>query len=148
MRSRRRSKKLVQTNSDAMITRLLDTNIVSYMLRNHSLYATYRPHLDGYEHAVSFQTVGELLYGGALANWNDARWARLEEVLAPMNILHSDLNVCERWAEVRVVRRSQLIGLQDCWIAATALSFGLELVTHNPRDFANIPGLAIITEAP
>lgn len=46
------------------------------------------------------------------------------------------------------MRKSQPIGIQDCWIAATALSYGLELVTHNPRDFANIPGLAIITEAP
>lgn len=128
--------------------RLLDTNIVSFLIRGHSLAQVYRPHLDGFEHAVSFQTVAELWYGGALANWNDSKWARLEQILAPMIVLHSDLHVCERWAEVRVARKPQPIGLQDCWIAATALSFGLELVTHNPRDFANIPGLAIITEAP
>jgi predicted nucleic acid-binding protein len=36
-------------------------------------------------------------------------------------------------------------GLLD---AATALAYGLELVTHNPTDFANIPGLVVITEAP
>ncbi len=36
----------------------------------------------------------------------------------------------------------------DCWIAATALAFGLELVTHNPADFRGIPGLAVVTEAP
>ena len=40
------------------------------------------------------------------------------------------------------------MAVADCWIAATALEHGLELVTHNPRDFAGIPGLIIITEAP
>lgn len=79
-----------------MDTRLLDTNIVSYMMRDHHLYEMYRPHLDGYEHAVSFQTVSELWYGGALANWNDSRWARLEQILAPMMVIHSDLHVCEQ----------------------------------------------------
>ncbi|HKQ76312.1 MAG TPA: hypothetical protein VJ810_21640 [Blastocatellia bacterium] len=33
------------------------------------------------------------------------------------------------------------------WIAATALLYGLELVTHNATDFDNLPGLTIITEA-
>ncbi len=33
-------------------------------------------------------------------------------------------------------------------IAATARAFGLELVTHNPADFAGIPGLTVITEVP
>lgn len=32
----------------------------------------------------------------------------------------------------------------DLVIAATALEHGLELVTHNTRDFADIPGLALL----
>lgn len=45
-------------------------------------------------------------------------------------------------------RRAQPMPVADCWIAATALAFGLELVTHNPADFRGIPGLAVVTEAP
>ena len=56
-----------------MATRLLDTNIVSYILNRHTLAAVYQPHLAGYDSAVSFQTFAELVYGGALAGWGDAR---------------------------------------------------------------------------
>jgi len=65
-----------------------------------------------------------------------------------MVVLHSDDHLCELWAAVRFHRRAQPIGLADAWIAATALAYGLELVTHNPADFAGIPGLTVITEAP
>ena len=64
-----------------------------------------------------------------------------------MTVLHSDEAVCEQWAAIRVARRAQPMPVADCWIAATALAFGLELVTHNPADFRGIPGLAVVTEA-
>lgn len=131
-----------------MAVRLLDTNIVSYELKSHSLAAAYQPHLAGYVQAVSFQTVGELLEGALAANWGPARRARLEAKLATYMILESTRGICDRWAEVRVARRPQPIAVSDAWIAATALAYGLELVTHNPADFQHIPGLIVITEAP
>jgi len=72
----------------------------------------------------------------------------MEVVVAPMVLLHSDEEICELWADVRLARRSQPIDVADAWIAATALAYSLELVTHNPADFVNIPGLTVITEAP
>lgn len=36
----------------------------------------------------------------------------------------------------------------DSWIAATALSLGLPLVTHNRADFEGIAGLTVVSEAP
>ena len=131
-----------------MALRLLDTNIVSFLMNNHTLAAAYLPHLAGYDWAISFQTLGELLEGAAMANWGPVRWARLETMLARLTVFHSSEDVAERWAEVRAVRRAQPMPVADCWIAATALAFGLELVTHNPADFQGIPGLTVITEAP
>jgi tRNA(fMet)-specific endonuclease VapC len=131
-----------------MPVRLLDTNIVSFIMKAHPLWARYAPHLTGYDLAVSFQTLAELLMGGALAGWGNAKWAALEATLTTMTVLHSNQETCERWAEIQVARRSQPIGVADCWIAATALANSLELVTHNPADFTNIPGLIVITEAP
>ena len=131
-----------------MTFRLLDTNIVSYILNGHTLAVTYQPHLTRYGWAVSFQTLAELVYGGARAGWGNARWAALDALLTPMTVLHSNPSVCEEWASIRLARRSRPIPVADCWIAATALAYGLELVTHNPADFRGIPGLTIITESP
>lgn len=131
-----------------MAFRLIDTNIVSYVLNGHTLAAAYQQHLTGYDLAVSFQTVAELLEGASLAGWGPARWSGLQALLATLTVLDGTTDVAARWAEVRTARRAQPIGVADCWIAATALTFGLELVTHNPSDFRNIPGLVVITEAP
>lgn len=128
--------------------RLLDTNIVSYLANKHTLAGVYQPHLVGYEWAASFQTLGELLEGGTLANWGPARWANLNAVLAQVVVFHSSEDLVMEWAQIRAMRRAQPIPVADCWIAATALAFGLELVTHNPADFQGIPGLVIVTEAP
>ncbi len=129
-----------------MTVRLIDTNIVSYQMKSHTLAVAYQPHLAGHTLAVSFQTVAELQEGAALAGWGVAKRAKLDAVLSNLLILHSDDDVCRKWAEVRVVRRGQPIGVADAWIAATALAFQLELVTHNPHDFRGIPGLVVITE--
>jgi predicted nucleic acid-binding protein len=36
----------------------------------------------------------------------------------------------------------------DAWIAATAMLYGVPLITHNPADYTAVVGLQIITEAP
>jgi tRNA(fMet)-specific endonuclease VapC len=36
-----------------------------------------------------------------------------------------------------------VIGNNDLWIAAHALTVGLILVTHNEREFRRVPGLKI-----
>jgi predicted nucleic acid-binding protein len=128
--------------------RLLDTNIVSYQVKALPLAAVYHPHLLGHTLAVSFQTVAELLEGAAAAKWGPAKRRVLTTTLGRLLVFHSDQTTCERWAEIRAVRRAQPIGVADAWIAATALTYGVELVTHNPSDFAGTPGLSIITEAP
>jgi tRNA(fMet)-specific endonuclease VapC len=128
--------------------RLLDTNIISFVMKGHSLAASYQPHLTGYTLAVSFMSVAELREGAILAGWGSRRLAKLEATLNQLLILHTDSVFCQKWAEVRAARRSQPIGVADAWIAATALAHGLELVTHNPVDFQGIAGLTVITEAP
>lgn len=131
-----------------MTIRLLDTNIVSYRVRRHPLWPVYRRHTVGYTQSVSFQTVGELYEWADRNQWGSAKRAFLDAVIRSLLVYESDDDLCRRWAEVRAARRQQPIATDDAWIAATALANRVELVTHNPADFAGIPGLTVITEAP
>jgi tRNA(fMet)-specific endonuclease VapC len=118
------------------------------MYKSHPLLTKYRPHLDGYSLAISFQTLAELLECAALAGWGIGKRRALAHLLSTLLVLDSDTTVCEKWAEIRAVRKPQPIPVADCWIAATAVAYGLELVTHNPADFAGIPWLTVIAEGP
>lgn len=129
-----------------MSTLILDTNIVSYLMRNHSLAQKYRRHLEGNTLAISFMTVGELYEGAYRANWSSDRMQELQSILRLYLVIPSTPRICQTWGQVRFLRRQQPISVQDAWIAATALEHGCPLVTHNPGDFGGILDLQIVTE--
>jgi tRNA(fMet)-specific endonuclease VapC len=129
-------------------TRLVDTNIVSYLFKGHALAATYRPLLAGHTLAICFMTEAELFEGAFRARWGTQRPARLEVLLATFLYIPSSADLSRRWGQVRAERRAQPIGTADAWIAAAALVHGCDLVTHNPSDFQGIAGLSILTAVP
>jgi predicted nucleic acid-binding protein len=71
----------------------------------------------------------------------------MAEFLERFTIVLVDRALCRLWAEVgdRARRRGRPIQTADAWIAATALSLGVPLVTHNPADYAGVDGLALLT---
>jgi len=131
-----------------MNTLLLDTNIVSYLLKGDSRAILYQPHLLGNELSISLMTVAELLQWSAMQGWGEKRIAQLEEFLQKFTILPIDIAACHHWATVRATRKAlgQPISPQDAWIAAAALRYDLPLVTHNAADFQHINNLQLITE--
>jgi len=76
--------------------RLLDTNIVSFVMKGHTLAARYQPHLTGHTLAVSFMTVAELLEGAALAGWGARRMATLGESIGGLLVLNRN-GVSSEW---------------------------------------------------
>ena len=126
---------------------LLDTNIVSYFFKQHTIWSLYFPMAIGRDLAVSFQTVAEMEEGSIVANWSVQRRRRMEAFLQQFSIFQSTPIMNSWWAYVRAYRHSQPISATDAWIAATALSYDLDLVTHNPKDFRGIPGLRVLTAA-
>jgi predicted nucleic acid-binding protein len=130
---------------------VVDTCVLSYLYNGHSLAEDYRSHLEGNTAIISFMTLAELHYGTLKDNWGERRRTELmthvarDYVLFPFNRA-----LCLQWAEVR--DRTRRVGRQikvaDSWIAATAMLYGLPLVTNNRSDFEVLePDLTLISES-
>ncbi len=52
-------------------TVILDTNIVSYLMKGGSLAEAYAPHVQGRLLAIAFITVGEMYFGAEYKNWGE-----------------------------------------------------------------------------
>lgn len=67
------------------------------------------------------------------------------EILADIKVLDFDQLCAEEFGRIRgmFLRRGIGIDAADLMIAAVALVHDLTLVTHNTRDFENIPGLRL-----
>jgi tRNA(fMet)-specific endonuclease VapC len=128
---------------------LLDTDIVSFLLKGDSRALAYAPYLQERRLAISFMTAAELFQWAFTRHWGESRIQGLEVSLQSYTILPFDVDLCKRWGEIRAARRAKgrPISPQDAWIAATALQHHLPLVTHNRSDFEAIEELELITQA-
>jgi tRNA(fMet)-specific endonuclease VapC len=125
---------------------LLDTNICIYVRRRRPREVLARfAELKAGEAALSIVTYGELVYGMIKQHSPPSRHAveQLEEFVGMIGVLPIGLDVGSKYGEVRSFLESQgqIIGSNDLWIAAHALSAELTLVTNNEREFRRVPGL-------
>lgn len=124
---------------------LLDTNVVSYLMKGDTRASLYHRHLAGHEGCVSFVTVAELYRWAVRRHWGASRIQALENVLTQYTVIPWDSAVAWEWARVMSLP-GYPVSHADAWIAAAALRHGLPLVTHNRRHFDGVPGLTIISE--
>lgn len=129
---------------------LVDTSILSLILKRDTRAAAYAPHLAGRIGILSFITLAELYRWPEERDWGPRRRAELARLLAAYEVAYPDERLCRRWAHLlaAVKRSGRPLPFADSWIAATALLLGLPLVTHHPSDFDDIDGLTVISEAP
>ncbi len=99
------------------------------------------------ELAVSVVTIAELRLGVLSARDLETRGRRLTtlagaQLLDPLPI---DSRVADAWATLVAGLRSEgrRIGVNDSWIAATAIVHDMPVVTQD-GDFADVPGLEVI----
>jgi len=116
---------------------LLDTNIVIYVLD------AARPALRARIESVavgalvtSTIVLAEVLRG--IPDDDHRTLARLQQLLVLAPVLSFDDRAARAYARLPFAR-----GRFDRLIAAHALSMGLCVVTANPRDFADVPGLRV-----
>ena len=126
---------------------VVDTDVVSFLFKNHPLGYRYDPDLAGRVPLVSFMTVAELERWALQYRWSSNRLHGLRLYLERFTVVPSTEDLCRRWAEVMVVAQAagRRIESADAWIAATAFLYQAPLLTHNRRDYLGVPGLELIT---
>jgi tRNA(fMet)-specific endonuclease VapC len=125
---------------------MLDTNVVSYILRDPRGYARRRVKEFGDEGlAVSVIVAAELLFG--VAKRGSAALARqIEAVLGELEVLPFEPPADREYARIRAALEGEgrPIGPNDLFIAAHALALDATLVTANVDEFERVPGLRVL----
>jgi len=133
-----------------MTTYMLDTNICSFIMREHSL--TVIEHLEMAVKArsrivVSAITYAEMRYGAISPKAAKKIEGMVNSLVSRLDaVLPWDAEAIDKTVEIRqaLARRGTPIGENDAAIAGHALSSGSILVTNNTREFARVDGLNIV----
>ena len=125
---------------------LLDTNICIYIAKNRprEVLARFRRLQPG-DVGMSAVTYGELSYGARKSRFSGEAVEALRELAFMIPVLPLDAQAGSRYGEIRAAleKEGRVIGNNDLWIGAHALSLGVPLVTNNEREFLRIPGLRV-----
>lgn len=123
---------------------LLDTNIVSELVRNPHGRITQRIRKVGEAHVcTSIFVAAELRYGSAKKG-SSRLTAQLDAVLSALEVLpfKAPADMTYGLLRAHLEQGGKPIGANDLLIAAQALSLGHVLVTDNAREFARVDGLS------
>ncbi|BFU63384.1 type II toxin-antitoxin system VapC family toxin [Rodentibacter abscessus] len=129
-----------------MTTYLLDTNICIYIIKNKPIHIAQKvASIPKSDHiAMSYITYAELLFGTYKSSKPQQAIARLEALTQVVPVLCPDKMLIPHYAEQRHIleRSGKMIGANDLWIAAHALSLKAILVS-NDTEFQRIDGLLL-----
>src|ERR1035438_307117 len=121
---------------------IVDTDVVSFLFKNHPIGQLYSADLAGRAAGVSFMTVAEVEGWTLQYRWGSQRvhWLRL--YIERFTVVPSSPDLCCKWAEVMVAAQAagRRIETADAWIAATALLYDAPLVTHNGQRLSGRTG--------
>lgn len=122
---------------------VLDTDVVSFLLKGDTRAQAYLPHLRDRQWLISFMTEAELEQWALLSNWGTKRLEWLRIFLRRFAIVPSSHDLVLKWAEAMVSARrvGRRIETADAWIAATAMLYDAPLLTHNKTDYRGVRGL-------
>jgi len=115
---------------------VLDTDAASDYIKGGSA-SSVAGRLVGRTMALSFVTVGEMVKWPELYGWGERRREHLVQWLESVDVVVGDEAVAHLWG--RIFARAQRAGrtppINDSWIAASCLSYGLPLLTLNTKDY-------------
>jgi tRNA(fMet)-specific endonuclease VapC len=123
---------------------LLDTNIVSEIIRNPAGRAAQRARTAAEQVCVSIIVAAELRYGCARKASPQLR-RRVEAFLAEVPVLPFDIPADDAYGDIRarLEAAGRPIGSNDLLIAAHARALAATVVTANVSEFRRVPGLSV-----
>ena len=128
-----------------MISYLLDTNIVIYVIKRRPIEAleVFNQHTN--RMAISSITLAELIHGAEKSSKPTHNYAVLEDFCSRLEVLPYSAKAAQHYGSIRAAleKTGQTIGVNDLHIAAHARSEGLVLVTNNLREFERVPALLL-----
>lgn len=125
--------------------RLLDTNIISDLVRNPQGLAAARLKTVGDAGVVTSVIVaGELRYG-CQKRGSPRLTERVEAVLGEIDVVGIDPAAASIYGAIRskLEAEGRSIGQNDLWIAAQTIAIGAILVTDNEAEFRRVNDLAV-----
>lgn len=126
-----------------MLTHLLDTNIVIYVIKRRPIEALASFNRLQGRMAISSITLAELLHGVEKSSQPAQNFQAVQDFTSRLQILPYDEAAATHYGQIRAAleRAGTPIGVNDLHIAAHARSRGLILVTNNLREFQRVPAL-------
>lgn len=96
--------------------------------------------------AVSAVTVGELVMGCHLSGYAGREMDNVRAFLRPLQVIPFGHDEAFHWAGIEALlrRKGARIEAEDGMIAATAITFGMVLVSGNVRHFERVEGLKLV----
>ncbi len=112
-----------------MTEAVVDTDVVSFIFKNHPIGSLYDPELAERVTLISFMTVAEVERWALQYRWSNQRIHWLRMYLQRFTVVPSSPDLCLKWAEVMVAAQAagRRIESADAWIAATALLYDAPL---------------------
>ena len=127
---------------------VLDTDVASRTFKGR-LPAALAVRLAGRQPLITFVTVGELTQWTRLRHWGPRNRAMLEDWLADKPVIPGGKAIAAVWGELSAAatQRGRPRPVNDTWVAACCLAYGLPLATLNVKDFGDFAehdGLSLI----
>ncbi len=126
---------------------VLDTSFLVDILRNAPRAVELLVEIEGKEPAflVAAPTIMELWEGALDSKVQEKEKARVDALLASVNVLHLDVRAAKRAAELdfELSAKGTPLELSDIMIAAIAMANGETVVTKD-SDYARVPGLKVL----
>ena len=126
---------------------MLDTNICSYILKNHPTAVKQKFEEVGAGNiCISAIVLAELYYGAARHPKGIVIRREIDNFVSRLVVIPWDENAADHYGSIRasLEKAGTLVGAMDMLIAAHAKSCDATLVTNNLREFDRIKGLTLL----
>jgi tRNA(fMet)-specific endonuclease VapC len=125
---------------------MLDTNVpISIMRGRETTVASHFSELQAGDSCISVVVYGELMHGVEKSSQSEHTLQLVLAILKDIPVLPLTIEAARLFGYLSAYleRGGQIIGTNDLWIAAHALTENLTLITSNEKEFRRIPGLKV-----